>query len=155
MGVWVCVCVKPCLLRAKNVVRCSVLCFLLKQGAAGLSLTLRPTKTVIDRCVNVPARDAPGRNGRSWGSHMNPPLNSCINVGLSGRWAHDAHVWFFRTCRMRLDDAVGDLLTSWGRIQVCVCERWLEAAKREAAEEARDTETKTRTPHKVVGKKHQ
>ena len=23
---------------------------------------------------------------------MNPPLNSCINVGLSGRWAHDAHV---------------------------------------------------------------
>ena len=119
--VCVCVCVKPCLLRAKNVVRCSVLCFLLKQGAAGLSLTLRPTKTVIDRCVNVPARDAPGRNGRSWGSHMNPPLNSCINVGLSGRWAHDAHVWFFRTCRMRLDDAVGDLLTSWGRIQVCVC----------------------------------
>ena len=83
-------------------------------------MTLRPTKTVIDRCVNVPARDAPGRNGRSWGSHMNPPLNSCINVGLSGRWAHDAHVWFFRTCRMRLDDAVGDLLTSWGRIQVCV-----------------------------------
>ena len=117
----VCVCVKPCLLRAKNVVRCSVLCFLLKQGAAGLSLTLRPTKTVIDRCVNVPARDAPGRNGRSWGSHMNPPLNSCINVGLSGRWAHDAHVWFFRTCSMRLDDAVGDLLTSCGRIQVCVC----------------------------------
>ena len=115
----VCVCVKPCLLRAKNVVRCSVSCFLLKQGAAGLSLRLRPTKTVIDRCVNVPARDAPGRNGRSWGSHMNPPLNSCINVGLSGRWAHDAHVWFFRTCRMRLDDAVGDLLTSWGRIQVC------------------------------------
>ena len=53
------------------------------------------------------------------GSHMNPLLNSCINVGLSGRWAHDAHVWFFRTCRMRLDDAVGDLLTSWGRIQVC------------------------------------
>ena len=82
---------------------------------------LRPTKTVIDRCVNVPARDAPGRNGRSWGSHMNPPLNSCINVGLSGRWAHDAHVRFFRTCRMRLADAVGDLLTSWGRIQVCVC----------------------------------
>ena len=63
----VCVCVKPSLLRAKNVVGCSVLCFLLKQGAAGLSLTLRPTKTVIDRCVNVPARDAPGRNGRSWG----------------------------------------------------------------------------------------
>ena len=90
------VCVKPCLLRAKNVVRCSVLCFLLKQGAAGLSLTLRPTKTVIDRCVNVPARDAPGRNGRSWGSHMNPPLNSCINVGLSGRCAHDANVWVFQ-----------------------------------------------------------
>ena len=22
---------------------------------------------------------------------------------------------------MRLDDAVGDLLTSWGRINVCVC----------------------------------
>ena len=84
--------VKPCIVRAKNVVRCSVLCFLFKQGAAGLSLTRRPTKTVVDRCVNVPARDAPGRNGRSWGSHMNPPLNSCINVGLSGRWAHDAHV---------------------------------------------------------------
>ena len=68
----VCVCVFVCqtlLLRAKNVVRCSVLCFLRKQGAAGLSLTLRPTKTVIDRCVNVPARDAPGRNGRSWVSH--------------------------------------------------------------------------------------
>ena len=95
--------------------RCSVLCFLLKQGAAGLSLTLRPTKFVIDRCVNVPARDAPGRNGRSWGSHMNPPLNSCVNVSLSGRWAHDANVWFFkffRTCRVRLDDAVGYLLTS-------------------------------------------
>ena len=65
--------VKPCIVRAKNVVRCSVLCFLFKQGAAGLSLTRRPTKTVVDRCVNVPARDAPGRNGRSWGSHMNPP----------------------------------------------------------------------------------
>ena len=65
------VCVKPCLLRAKNVMRCSVLRFLLKQGAAGLSLTLRPTKTVIERCrcVNVPARDVPGRNGRSWGPH--------------------------------------------------------------------------------------
>ena len=24
---------------------------------------------------------------------------------------------------MRLDDAVGGLLTSWGRIQVCVCVR--------------------------------
>ena len=55
-----CVCVKPCLLRAKNVVGCSVVCFLLKQGAAGLSLTLRQTKTAIDRCVNVPARDALG-----------------------------------------------------------------------------------------------
>ena len=34
-----------------------------------------------------------------------------------------------------------------------VCERWLEAAEREAAEEeAWDTETKTRSPHKVVGK---
>ena len=123
-------CVKPCLLRAKNVVRCSVFCFFAYaglQGAAGLSLTLRPTKTVIDRCVNVPARDAPGRNGRSWGSHMNPPLKSCINVGLLGRWAHDAHVWFFkffRTCRLRLDDEVGDLLTSWGRIQVCVLFDW-------------------------------
>ena len=30
-----------------------------------------------------------------------------------------------------------------------VCERWLDAAARE---EARDTETNTRTPHKVVGK---
>ena len=29
------------------------------------------------------------------------------------------YVWFFKTCRMRLDDAVRDLLTSWGRIQVC------------------------------------
>ena len=29
------------------------------------------------------------------------------------------YIWFFRTCRMRLDDAVGDLLTSWVRIQVC------------------------------------
>ena len=93
---------------------------------------LRPAKTVIDRCVNVPARDAPGRNGRSWGSHMNPPLNSCINVGLSGRWAHDAHVWFFRTCSMRLDDAVGDLLTSCGRIQVCVwvCTVWIDVKLR-------------------------
>ena len=116
----VCVCQT---LSTKGKERCEMFSFfLLKQGAAGLSLTLRPTKTVIDRCVNVPARDAPGRNGRSWGSHMNPPLKSCINVGLLGRWAHDAHVWFFRffrTCRMRLDDAVGDLLTSWGRIQVC------------------------------------
>ena len=127
-------CVKPCLLRAKNVVRCSVLCFLLKQGAAGLSLTLRPTKTVIERCrcVNVPARDALGRNGRSWGSHMNPPLNSCINVGLSGRWAHDAHVWFFRTCRMRLDDAVGDLLTSpVGDGYTCVSARYCQRAGRD------------------------
>ena len=64
-------------LSTKGKERCEMfsLCFLLKQGAAGLSLTLRPTKTVIDRCVNAPARDAPGRNGRSWGSHMNPPLN--------------------------------------------------------------------------------
>ena len=100
-------------------------------------MTLRPTKTVIDRCVNVPARDVPGRNGHSWGSHMNPPSNSCINIGLSGRWAHDAHVWFFRTCRMRLDDAVGGLLTIWGRIQVCVCVRvcvsepiWVKTAAR-------------------------
>ena len=113
-------------LSSKGKERCEMfsLCFLLKQGAAGLSLTLRPTKTVIDRCVNAPARDAPGRNGRSWESHMNPPLNYfkfMCQCWFIRSWAHDAHVWFFKTCRMRLDDAVGDLLTSWGRIQVCVC----------------------------------
>jgi len=33
-----------------------------------------------------------------------------------------------------------------------VCERWLGMAREAAEEEARDTETKRRTPHKVVGK---
>ena len=35
-----------------------------------------------------------------------------------------------------------------------MCERWCEAAAREAEAEAeRDTESKTRTPHKDVGEK--
>ena len=67
MRVCVCVCQT---LSTKGKERCDMFGYVLKQGAAGLSLTLRPTKTVIDRCVNVPARDAPGRNGRSWGSHV-------------------------------------------------------------------------------------
>ena len=66
-----CVCVCVCQsLSTKGKERCEMFVFVLKQGAAGLSLTLHTTQTVIDRYTNVPARDAPGRTGRSWGSHI-------------------------------------------------------------------------------------
>ena len=78
VSVCLCVCVCVCVcsmcvcqtLSTKGKERCDMFGYVLKQGAAGLSLTPRPTKTVIDSYVNVPARDAPGRNGRSWGSHV-------------------------------------------------------------------------------------
>ena len=94
--VGVCVCVKPCLLRVKKSVRCSG--FVLKQGAEGLSLTLRQTKIVIDRCVNVPARDAPGRNGRRWGPTwfhiwMHVSLLAKIRSNDVGRMM-PMHTWF-------------------------------------------------------------
>ena len=35
--------------------------------------------------------------------------------------------------------------------KVIVCERWCVKAEEAEVEEARDTKSKTRTPHKVVG----
>ena len=68
--VGVCVCVHPSYTgRGMNM-----------QGPTGLSLT---TKTFIERCVSIPAREGSGRNGRSWGPHMIPHPNACAVVGSS------------------------------------------------------------------------
>ena len=47
-----CVCVCQSL-STKGKERCEMFVFVLKQGAAGLSLTLHTTQTVIDRYTNV------------------------------------------------------------------------------------------------------
>ena len=131
-------CVKPCLLRAKNVVRCLVLCFSRKQGKISptkqgkafsdylaqrscvtegeatedAQLCTCLVKTVdfgyvhalFVFCSVIHVQQAIFRFHFRRKALLDIPdvthdSNSCIrciNVGLSGRWTYDAHVWFFR-----------------------------------------------------------
>ena len=123
-----CVCVKPCLLRAKNVVRCLVLCFSRKQGGKAFSDYLAQRSCVTEGeatedaqlctclvktvnfgsvhalfvfCSVIHVQQAIFRFHFRRRALLDIPdvtydSNSGINVGLSGRWTYDVHVWFFR-----------------------------------------------------------
>ena len=71
-------------LSTKGKERCDMFGYVLKQGAAGLSVTLRPTKTVIDRCVNVPA------------------IGMLLGAMVAAGGPHVYHCWLYLNSRQRM-----------------------------------------------------